>query len=147
MIRVFMDSSALFAAVMSATGAARELIRLAVNEELELVISEDVVVETRRNIGRKAPELLPLFDQLLEAIELEVVPRPKKSAVKATEQYVAQKDAFIVAAAIEAEVDYLTTFDRRHLMDPPQVRSRSGLKIELPGNILEQWRGQDDQNE
>lgn len=62
MNKVFMDSSALFAAAISATGAARELIRLAVNEEIELVISEDVILETRRNISRKVPELLPFLD-------------------------------------------------------------------------------------
>ena len=39
MIRIFMDSSALFAAILSSTGAARELVRLAVNGEIELVIS------------------------------------------------------------------------------------------------------------
>lgn len=141
MNRAFMDSSALFAAAISATGAARELVRLAVNEEIELVISEDVVLETRRNISRKAPELLPFLDRLLEAIEPKVAPRPTRDKVSVAEQYVAQKDAFIVAAAIEAAVDYLATFDRRHLIDPPEVRLGSGLKIALPGSILEDLRG------
>ena len=71
MIRVFMDSSALFSAIVSSTGAARELIRLAVNEEIQLVISADVVTETRRNILRKAPELGPLLDRLLESVNFE----------------------------------------------------------------------------
>ena len=73
-----MDSSALFAAILSSTGAARELVRLEANEEIELVISEDVVLETDRNIELKAPELLSLFDRLLEAIDLEIVPSPSK---------------------------------------------------------------------
>ena len=45
MIRIFMDSSTLFAAVLSSTGAARELVRLAANDEIHLVISEDVITE------------------------------------------------------------------------------------------------------
>jgi len=56
MIRIFMDSSVLVAAVLSPTGVSRELIRLSVNEGIQLVISEDVVVETHRNVGRKAIE-------------------------------------------------------------------------------------------
>ena len=82
MNRIFMDSSALFAAILSSTGAARELVRLVVNEEIELVISEDVVVKTRRNIERKVPELLSLFDHLLGAIDPEIMPSPSKKAVR-----------------------------------------------------------------
>jgi predicted nucleic acid-binding protein len=139
-----MDSSALFAAVLSSAGAARELVRLAVNEEIELVFSEDVVIETRRNIERKAPELLASFDRLLGAIDPENVPSPSIKAVRAAEEYVAKKDAFIVAAAIDADVDFVATFDRQHLIDPPEVSLRSGLNIETPGTILNQLRGEDD---
>jgi len=144
MNRIFMDSSALFAAMLSSTGAARELVRLAVNDEIELVISEDVVVETRRNIERKVPELLDLVDRLLDAVDPEIVPSPSKKAVRIAEAYVAKKDAFIIAAAIDANVDFVATFDRQHLIDPPQVSSRSGLNIETPGTILNQLRGEDD---
>ena len=139
-----MDSSALFAAMLSSAGAARELVRLAVNDEIELVISEDVVVETRRNIERKVPELLDLVDRLLDAVDPEIVPSPSKKAVRIAEAYVAKKDAFIIAAAIDANVDFVATFDRQHLIDPPQVSSRSGLNIETPGTILNQLRGEDD---
>jgi len=144
MNRIFMDSSALFAAMLSSTGAARELVRLAINDEIELVISEDVVVETRRNIERKVPELLDLVDRLLDAVDPEIVPSPSKKAVRIAEAYVAKKDAFIIAAAIDANVDFVATFDRQHLIDPPQVSSRSGLNIETPGTILNQLRGEDD---
>ena len=135
-----MDSSALIAAVLSPTGAARELIRLSVNEEIQLVISEDVVVETRRNVGRKASEFLPILDQLLAAIDFEITPSPEKEAVWIAEEYVAKKDSFIVAAAIYADVKYVATFDRKHLIDPPEVGSKSGLIIDTPGNILNQIR-------
>jgi predicted nucleic acid-binding protein len=144
MIRIFMDSSALFAAILSSRGAARELIRLAVNDEIELVISEDVVIETRRNIERKAPELHSLFDSLLDALDPEIRPSPSKKEVTAAEEYVSKKDAFIVAAAINAKVDFVATFDRQHLIDPPQVSLRSGMNIETPGTILKYLRGEGD---
>ena len=136
-----MDSSALFAAALSSTGAARELIRLALGDEIELVISEDVLVETRRNIGRKAPEVQPLLEHLFAAIDFEIVPRPAKEAVWAAEEYVAAKDAFIIAAAMTANVNYVATFDKRHLIDPPEVGEKSGSRIDTPGNILHQIRG------
>jgi len=136
MIRVFMDSSALFSAIVSSTGAARELIRLAVNEEIQLVISDDVVNETRRNLLRKAPELVLLLDRFLENVTFELVPSPDKEAVWAAEAYVAQKDAFIIAASVDAAVDHVATFDRKHLIDPPEVSEKSGLSIGTPGDIL-----------
>ena len=136
-----MDSSALFAAILSPKGAARELIRLAVIEEIQLIISEDVATETRRNVSRKAPELLSLLERLLGAFDLEVVPSPAKDAVWAAEEYVAPKDAFIVAAAIDAKVDFVATFDRKQLIGPPEVRLKSGLDIDTPGAILNQLRG------
>lgn len=140
MTRVFMDSSALFAAIISSTGAARELIRLAINENIQLVISEDVVTETRRNISGKAQELAPLLDWLIENVNFELLPSPDKEAVWSAETYVAQKDAFIIAAAIHADVDYVATFDRKHLIDPPEVNEKSGLHVATPGDILNNIR-------
>lgn len=135
-----MDSSALFAAVLSPTGAARELIRLAIGERIQLVISQDVITETRRNIGLKAPQLQPLIEQLFVKLNFEVVTDPSRKEVKVAEAYVAQKDAIIIAAAISANVDYLATFDRKHLIDPPEVSKKSGLNIGTAGTILYQIR-------
>lgn len=51
--------------------------------------------------------------------------------------YVAAKDAPIVAAAISARPDYLvTTYDRTHLLDPPEVAQRSGLTIVTPDVVV-----------
>ena len=141
MTSVFMDSSALFAAILSTTGAARALIVLRLNNRIQLVISEDVLVETRRNIACKAPELEPLLDRLLNEIDFEVVASPSKEDIRAAEEYVAAKDAFIIAAAVEANVEYVATFDRKHLIDPPDVSARSGLHIGTPGDILNEMQG------
>lgn len=138
MIRVFTDSSALFAAVLSPSGAARELIRLAVIEEIQLIISQDVIMETQRNLGRKAPEIQPLLAKLLEVVDFEIVPDPSKEDVWAAEKYVVQKDAFIIAAAINAKEDFVATFDRKHLIDPPEVGIKSGLSIDTAGHVLSQ---------
>ena len=81
-------------------GAARELVRLAANDEIQLVISEDVTTEINRNIGLKAPELMTLLDRLLTVADPEIVPSPTKATVWAAEEFVAQKDAFIVGFLI-----------------------------------------------
>jgi len=50
--------------------------------------------------------------------------------------YTELKDAPIVAAARKAHVDYLLTFDRKHLLNPPEVAAQSGLTIVLPEELL-----------
>lgn len=136
MTRVFTDSSALFAAVVSSSGVARELLRLSLAGMITLVISPDVVTETRRNLGRKAPTTLSLFEQLFGALEFEMTADPTFEDVQDAASYVADKDAIITAAARNAAVDHLATFDRAHLIDPPEVGRESGSTIATPGDIF-----------
>ncbi len=139
MIRVFIDASVLFAAAKSATGASREIIRLAIRGEMRLVVSQFVLKEARRNLQAKAPEVVGDFDHLLDAASLEIV-RPSKKEVQAAMAYTATKDAPIVAAAKKAQVDYLVSLDRRHLVGVPELPQRSGLKIILPEELLKEVR-------
>lgn len=52
-----------------------------------------------------------------------------------------RKDAPVVAAAVAANVDYLVTWDRKHLINPPEVAERSGLKVLTPGELMDSLRG------
>jgi predicted nucleic acid-binding protein len=136
MIRVFADTSALFAAMLSPRGAMSELIRIGIRGELQIVVSADVLTELERNLRNKAPASLPLIENLVDDYLFELAPPLSKEEVHQAEAYVVAKDAYIVAAAIKARVDYLATFDRKHLIDPPEVALRSGLVINTPGEIL-----------
>jgi putative PIN family toxin of toxin-antitoxin system len=80
-IRVFFDTSVLFAAAYSATGAARDLIKLALDEKLQIIVSEDVLEEVKRNLLKKVPEKIITFQQLIELIEPEITPAPSKDDV------------------------------------------------------------------
>ena len=54
-INLFLDSSALFAGIVSATGATRVLLLLAETGHITVTISEQVVAETERAVARKVP--------------------------------------------------------------------------------------------
>jgi len=141
MIRAFVDASVLFAAAYSETGASREIIRQAIRDKIRLVASQLVFEEARRNLQDKAPEVVADFESLRDAVGFEIV-RPTKREVEEALQYTAAKDAPIVAAARKARVDYLVSLDRHHLVDVPEVAKRSGLKILLPSELLEEIRKQ-----
>lgn len=140
-MRVFIDSSVLIAASYSSTGASREIIRQAIRGKIELVISNLVLEETSANLSIKAPEALPAYQQFLDVIPFETISPTKRQVLEAAE-YTDLKDAPIVAAAKRAGVDYLVSLDRRHLVRVPEVARRSGLKIVLPGELLQKLRGQ-----
>jgi putative PIN family toxin of toxin-antitoxin system len=142
MIRAFLDASVLFAAAYSATGFARDLLRLAIREQLKLLISQDVLEETERNLKKKAPNRLDAYHHLLALIPFELVSGPSKEGVWAAEEYVVQKDAYIVAAAVATKADYLVTFDEKHLLGQPDVAEKSGLAIVKPQVVVEAVRRQ-----
>jgi len=141
MIRAFIDTSILFSACYSSSGASAEIIRENLRGNIGLVISALVLEEARRTLAQKVPQALPLFTQLLEAVPFEVV-RPTKREVLAAATYTELKDAPIVAAAKAAQVDYLVSLDRRHLVGVEAVSQQSGLAIMLPDDFLSQLRRQ-----
>jgi len=139
-IRVFMDTSALLAAIASEKGGAAEILRLAEVGQVEVLVSRQVVTEAERNIRRKLPGGLPFFREALAPI-LKLVPDPPLEMVEECEGIISSPaDAPILAAAMVAQVDYLVTLDRKHFIDDPTVAEKSGLHIGTPGDFLTWFR-------
>jgi predicted nucleic acid-binding protein len=114
--RCFIDSSVFYSAIYSNRGYAHELFSLALQGKVILVVSEDVLNETRRNLVRKAGEqAVFFFDRIVAEMPCEFV-EPTKREVSAASEHVVEKDAHILAAAKKADVDFLVTLDRRHLL-------------------------------
>ena len=134
---LFLDSSALFAGVVSPNGAARALLLLAEAGLISVTVSEQVVAETERAVARKAPQALAYYREALRGTGLRIVRDPSPKEVEAHRDIVAhQADVPIVVAAMKASVDYLVTLNRRHFIDDPGVAARSGLRIGAPGDAL-----------
>lgn len=134
--RLFLDSSAFYAAIYSSTGAAREIIRWSIQGKVQLVASQDVLEETQRNIARKAPEIAEVYRYFLALLSLEIVPDPTKSEVREAEQFVARKDAPIVAAARKANIAYLVSFDKKHLLQKTGLAEYVRAEILTPGDLI-----------
>jgi predicted nucleic acid-binding protein len=131
--------------VISLTGASRELLRYAVTGDVILVVSPYVLAEVENNLVAKAPLNAHRFEQIKTLVYFETV-QPDQTAVEAAAQYTVQKDAPVVAAAIFGDCDYLTTYDRKHLINPAEVAAESGLRIVTPDKILEAIRQQDNED-
>ena len=134
---LFLDSSALFAGVVSSGGAARALLLLAEAGLVTISISEQMVAETERAVARKVPRALPYYREALRSTGLRIVEDPSPEEVAAHRDVIShQADVPIVVAAMKVETDYLVTFNRRHFMEDASVAARSGLRIGTPGSAL-----------
>jgi len=134
---IFLDSSALFAGVVSADGASRALLLLAESGLIAITVSEQVVAETERALARKVPRALPLYREALRSTGLCIVRDPLPEQVAQSADLVRHlADVPIVVAAVYARVDALVTLNRRHLIDDQGVTARSGLRIGIPASIL-----------
>ena len=142
-IKVFLDSSALIAGVISSTGAARVLLAMSESGQIETFISEQVIVEGERSIARKVPHALPGFRQTIRDAGLKVVRDPTKKEAGENLYLIADPDdVAILLAAMKAKVDFLATRNRKHFLDDPKVAEKSGLRIGTPGDALAWLREQ-----
>lgn len=138
--QIFLDASVLFAAAYSSSGAARELLKLALEGRVRLITNQTAVEEAERNLERKAPEGAAVFRAILKAFPVEVLPAPGKAEFDAMAVHVVAKDAPILAGAIACRADYLATFDRQHLIGLSTEDFAPGLMIATPGDILAHLR-------
>ncbi len=135
MRRLFIDSSVLYSAAYSPHGHSRDLLHMGLRGEVQLVISQFVLIETRRNLESQARELALLFDFVAENTPFELVETTKRQVLAASRR-VALKDAPIVAAAKKAKVDFLVTLDKKHLLGKPSLTKFVGARIVTPKEVV-----------
>ena len=137
--KVFLDTSALIAGVVSTSGAAREVLRLGEARVIDLVVSRQVLTEGDRNIATKLPTVLGDYRLLLEHLGLQIVEDPSAQEVREAARIIHHKDAPILAAARQAGVDYLVTWNTRHFRTAP-VRAFGPFAVMTPGEFLRAFR-------
>ncbi len=136
-IKVFLDSSAVIAGVISSTGAARVLLVMSETGQIETFISEHVITESERSLARKVPHALPEFRQTIKDAQPKIIKNPTSQEIKNHLYLIADpEDVPILLAAMNANVDYLATHNRKHFIDDPKVAERAGIKIGTPGDVL-----------
>jgi predicted nucleic acid-binding protein len=139
-VRVFLDTSALFAAVLSETGGARFILELGEADVAQLWVGPRVLQEADAVLARKAPESKVLFAALLDRAKVSVGSHPDEAALAQASSIVDYPpDTHILAEALAAEVDYLVSLDRRHLVGNPS-QSELSFPTGTPGDFLDWFR-------
>jgi predicted nucleic acid-binding protein len=137
--KVFLDTSALIAGIISSSGAAHEVLRLCEAGVVQAVVSRQVLVEADRNLSAKVPAVLPEYRLFLKQLSPLVVEDPSRDAVEQAGSVIHRNDAPILAAAMESQVDFLVTWNTRHF-HKKSVRTYAQFPILTPGEFLEAFR-------
>ena len=89
-----------------------EVLRLAAQHKITLVISPSVLADVRHYLAALFPDHLPKLDALLAAARVEIVDDPTREEVLAHRNLVRDiEDVPVVLAAARARVDYLVSTD------------------------------------
>lgn len=136
---MFLDASVLVAASRSPSGGSALTLDVCRGTRFRAAISVKVLLEARVNIARKfgEQELLRFYEQIA-AMDPKMVPPPSQQGVSECEPLVTDKDAHVLAAALECRADYLLTLDRRHLLTPAVLSSGLPLSVMTPGDFLKE---------
>jgi predicted nucleic acid-binding protein len=138
---VFLDTSALFSGIWSATGGARMLLKLGEAGAIKLFVSSQVLTEIESVLRRKLPQNLGTLALLLDRSQISLVPSGSEDQIAACDAIVNYlPDAVVLAAAWTAEIDYFVTLDGKHFLKNQQLHDTAPFVVGTPGSCLAWYR-------
>jgi predicted nucleic acid-binding protein len=137
---VFLDTSAIFAATQSEGGGARLICKLGEAGALSLWIGPWVLREAEAVAARKSPASRPALALLLDRARIQVAPEAEPDQLTRAQTIIAYlPDAQILAEAMAANVHYLVSLDRKHLVGNPRT-ALLPFPIGTPADFLAWYR-------
>jgi predicted nucleic acid-binding protein len=135
--RVFLDASVLVAAARSPSGGSALALEVCGGRRFRGLVTTRVLLEARVNIAEKfgAAELVRFYEQLA-ALEPEVASAPSVASPAQAAALTSEKDAHVLAAALECGAGYLLTLDRRRLLTNAVRSAQLPIKVTTPGGFL-----------
>jgi predicted nucleic acid-binding protein len=101
-----------------------------------MVVSRQVLIEADRNVAAKFPQLVDRFHQFMHTLVPLMVEDPTLASMEKAATVVDRKDAPILAAAQNANVDFLIRLDKKHFLNP-KMRQKVILKVVSPIECLQ----------
>ncbi len=132
-LRVFLDADGIIAGCASPSGASHALLLVGELGLVQAWTSPAVLMEVRRNLIRKLPRGLPIFEAMWPN-SLTVGTDPGESYLARWAKYAHPTDVHVLAAAAAVSADWLVTFNMRHYYSPP------GVEVARPGDALQRMR-------
>lgn len=121
----------------------REVLLAGLRGEIQLVVSEFVLDQARRNLAKKYPQHLQRFEEFVALAPLEIVPDATRQEVNRHKGLVRdESDIAVVLPYIKASVDYLVSDDKDlTTQDETTEKLREELTVMLSGTFLREVMG------
>jgi len=139
-VRLVLDTDILVAALRSDSGASRQLLLLALDRKIELLVSVPLMVECEAVLTRTdhleasglsendVAEILDALASVITPVRLRFLWRPKLTD---------PADEMVLETAINGAADMLVTFNVRHLAT---AAAEFGIRVMRPGDTLKEYR-------
>lgn len=134
---VFVDTNVLFSGVYKNHTPPGKILNLHRDKTIQIIVSQQVLDETVRNIKRKYSIALPKLIRFLTTHPPLIQPDPSLQQIKKWLNVINSVDAPILAAAVKAKPKYFITGDKAHFT--PRVARASGLTILSPKEFIDQF--------
>ena len=139
--RVFLDTSALFAAAISESGGARMILKLGEAGAVSLWVGPLVLNEAEAALAKKSPKSKAYFALLLDSANVQIGEPATPDALSLAASVVDYlPDAQVLAEALTVGVDYFVSLDKKHLLGNPRA-GRLPFPVGTPGDLLAWYRG------
>lgn len=136
-LSLFIDTSVVFAAILSESGGSRRLFRLGELGVVQLLVGPNVLRECEAVVRRKAPDTLHLLAVLLESCGFQQTPAPSQIDYTRAESLVTYlPDALVLAEALAANPDWFVTHDKTHFLQS-NLDDDLPFRIGTPGDVLQ----------
>jgi predicted nucleic acid-binding protein len=136
--KVFLDSNIILSGLFSDQGAPRIILDLLALDLPVLAGATGLynLMEVERNLKKKMPEALSLYQEYLPKLGLEVVALPSVETVKSMAGLFAEKDIPVLASAIACGAEYLITGDKKDFAGLKRAPRRYPLEIVSPTEFV-----------
>lgn len=122
-VRVFLDSNVILSGLISDKGAPRIILDvLCLNLPfLTGLTGKYNIIEIKRNLTRKIPAAIPLWEEYFHKLNIEIIPIPSEPEINKLLGQIHDKDIPVIVSAINGSADYLVTGDKK---DFSKLRSK-----------------------
>lgn len=134
-LKIFLDSNVIISGLFSDKGAPRvilDVLSLGL-PQLAGATGEYNIIEIERNLTRKMPEVLPVYNRYLPLLSLDIIPLPSAVEIDKLSGITSRKDLPVLASAIKGKVDFLVTGDRKDFI---HLKGKYPFRILSPSEFL-----------
>lgn len=137
-VRVFLDSNVILSGLLSDKGAPRIILDILCLRlpHLKGLTGRDNIIEIERNLTKKLPAAIPVYNEYLPKLNLEIVPLPSHEEVQNLSGHTSDKDLPVLASALKGKADFLVTGDKKDFA-VLMMKGSYPFKIMTPAELLD----------